>query len=205
MKGGIIKGFGVVGTIYVLGFDVFHKIDKERNGPKAVRSPERTMVAFFSDLPEIRDELIDRILTSDDNTIRKNLKASQGQRRAEYFLGASVARLDHTRSNQVLKPYDLRSLYWLGPISKIDVFEFVSHICSVVGLENLAKIANLLCQDPHAFYSRGWPDLMILGPNEFRFVEVKTTDKLHRSQIITMPEMHKVGGLDISVLQLVKG
>jgi hypothetical protein len=54
-------------------------------------------------------------------------------------------------------------------------------------------------------YNRnGWPDLTLIKDNTVRFVEVKTTDKLHASQLITIPEIVKETGLKVSVLKLDK-
>jgi hypothetical protein len=51
--------------------------------------------------------------------------------------------------------------------------------------------------------SQGWPDLAIVKDNNVRFIEVKQKDKLKRSQIITISELKKSTGLDISVLKII--
>lgn len=72
------------------------------------------------------------------------------------------------------------------------------------GKHRILAIAQKIFKDPYSYYS-GWPDLMILNANIGpRFVEVKTTDKLHYSQVITISDMKEVAKLDISVLRLTK-
>ena len=41
-------------------------------------------------------------------------------------------------------------------------------------------------------YGNGWPDLTLIKDNEVLFIEVKTTDKMHESQLITIPEMRSI-------------
>lgn len=48
----------------------------------------------------------------------------------------------------------------------------------------------------------GWPDLTLIKNNRLKFVEVKTSDKLHASQIITIPLIIGSINADVSILQL---
>lgn len=51
----------------------------------------------------------------------------------------------------------------------------------------------------------GWPDLTIKKGNEFRFIEIKTTDKLHASQISTLTSFNKLrSSLHAEVIKVVK-
>ncbi|WP_371264495.1 VRR-NUC domain-containing protein, partial [Salmonella enterica] len=36
-------------------------------------------------------------------------------------------------------------------------------------------------------YRSGWPDLTLIRDKSIKFVEVKTTDNLHKSQLTTIP------------------
>ena len=50
-------------------------------------------------------------------------------------------------------------------------------------------------------YRAGWPDLTVVG-DSLRFVEVKTTDLLHESQIRFAKELALPLGLQCEVVQL---
>lgn len=78
----------------------------------------------------------------------------------------------------------------------------VGRIYDALGPEALAAIARLLFLDPYA-YVKGWPDIAAVRSNELRLVEVKTTDKLIPSQLITIPDMIRVADLSVVVWRLV--
>lgn len=75
-------------------------------------------------------------------------------------------------------------------------------ILEAVGVRRLAAVAAQVFTDPYAYY-HGWPDLMVLTPDgRLDFIEVKTTDRLHYGQIITMADMRNAAHLEMSVLCL---
>lgn len=49
-----------------------------------------------------------------------------------------------------------------------------------------------------------WPDLTIVKGNEVKFIEVKTTDKLHKSQLVTIPTFRKIIPYDFSVCRVIR-
>jgi len=53
------------------------------------------------------------------------------------------------------------------------------------------RLAKKIAEDPYTF-RKGWPDLTIVKGEDVQFIEVKTTDKLHKSQLKTIPEMKKI-------------
>ncbi|KGJ89616.1 VRR-NUC domain-containing protein [Colwellia psychrerythraea] len=63
------------------------------------------------------------------------------------------------------------------------------------------NVAKKISEDPYDF-RKGWPDLTIIKDNEIRFVEVKTTDKLKKSQMKTIPEMDSILPCVFSVLKV---
>lgn len=63
------------------------------------------------------------------------------------------------------------------------------------------KIAIKLAEDPYE-YSKGWPDLTIIKDKEVYLVEIKTTDKLHSSQIKMIPILREVLPFEISIYQI---
>lgn len=72
-----------------------------------------------------------------------------------------------------------------------------------LGNENLAGIARKYFTDPAAF-NKGWPDITAIdSKNDVTLFEVKTTDKFHPSQIVTIKEMSPFFKTEIIQLQRV--
>lgn len=68
---------------------------------------------------------------------------------------------------------------------------FLISLYEAIGNKTLYEIARTYFTDPSSF-GGGWPDLTTIDHNNVvRLYEVKTTDKLLRSQIITISEMSK--------------
>ena len=70
-----------------------------------------------------------------------------------------------------------------------------------LGAKKMAEIASIFVQDPYAFRA-GWPDLTLTRDGKLLFVEIKTTDKLHTSQVRTIYEMVKPANLDVRVVRV---
>lgn len=72
-----------------------------------------------------------------------------------------------------------------------------------LGNEKLAKIAKKYFLDPAAF-NKGWPDITAIDiKNNVTLLEVKTTDKFHPSQIVTIKEMSRFFRIEVIHLQRV--
>lgn len=70
--------------------------------------------------------------------------------------------------------------------------EKILAIASALTMPCLSSIVRAIALDPYTFRS-GWPDLTIVDKGgNFLWTEVKTTDKLHRSQITTITEMRSL-------------
>lgn len=82
--------------------------------------------------------------------------------------------------------------------------EALMGIWTALGAEQLAALASIFVKDPYSFRA-GWPDLTLSRDNAIRFVEVKTTDKLHASQRDTIRELLLPAGMDVSVVRLKAG
>lgn len=78
---------------------------------------------------------------------------------------------------------------------------FVRQLASIVDRSLLTKIANLFFEKPYE-YRAGWPDLSVLDGHRLSFVEVKTTDLLHASQLRFAKEIAAPLGLHCQVIQL---
>lgn len=76
-------------------------------------------------------------------------------------------------------------------------------IWNALGCGGWARVAEAFMKDPYTF-SAGWPDLTIATGPDLKFVEIKTTDKLHSSQKTTISEFLLPLGLSVSVAKLVQ-
>ena len=65
------------------------------------------------------------------------------------------------------------------------------------------NLANKINEDPYKFRS-GWPDLTIVKNEDVQFIEVKTIDKLHLSQLYTIPVMREILPFKFRVVKLRK-
>jgi hypothetical protein len=79
--------------------------------------------------------------------------------------------------------------------------ELVQELFRALGNARCTAIARRFLEDPYA-YSKGWPDLVWVDGSRVGLIEVKTTDRLHPSQIITIPDMREVANLPVEVAQV---
>lgn len=79
--------------------------------------------------------------------------------------------------------------------------ETIRALYRVIGPIKLAEITHAIAKDPYAYRS-GWPDLTLTNYSEIRWIEVKTTDRLHLSQIQTIARMKSVVPGTFEVVQL---
>lgn len=64
----------------------------------------------------------------------------------------------------------------------------VASIFDTLTSERLAEITSVIMEDPYK-YRAGWPDLTMTNGTELLWAEIKTTDRLHMSQITTLHRM----------------
>ncbi len=69
--------------------------------------------------------------------------------------------------------------------------EFANAMYDAININIYIALANKFAEDPYRYRS-GWPDLTLIKGNEVQFIEVKTSDKLHESQLVTIPVMRKI-------------
>lgn len=81
--------------------------------------------------------------------------------------------------------------------------DFAMALFNATNKDHFVEVANKLAEDPYV-YRNGWPDLTLIKDKKVLFVEVKTTDKLHDSQLITIPTMCKIFPFKFTVCKLVK-
>lgn len=79
--------------------------------------------------------------------------------------------------------------------------EAMASIFDTLTSERLAKITLAIMEDPYK-YRAGWPDLTMTSGTELLWAEIKTTDRLHMSQITTLHRMMPLLPGKIRVVQL---
>ena len=80
--------------------------------------------------------------------------------------------------------------------------EFYKNLYSFLGIEFIRKLIKLIIYNPQN-YATGWPDIVVLEKEPY-FIEVKTTDRFHISQIITMRDVIKKIGIPIKCVKVTK-
>ncbi len=78
----------------------------------------------------------------------------------------------------------------------------IASLFDTLGAERLAQITSAIMEDPY-LYRAGWPDLTMTNGTEMLWAEIKTTDRLHMSQITTLHRMKPLLPGKIRVIQLV--
>jgi hypothetical protein len=78
--------------------------------------------------------------------------------------------------------------------------EALAAIWRAMSSSRLAQLAGFIFQNPD--YRAGWPDLTLARGDELRFVEIKTTDKLHSSQRAVFSEVLKPWGATVTVMKI---
>ncbi len=79
--------------------------------------------------------------------------------------------------------------------------EFAEAMFEALSKETFVEIAEWISQSVE--HRNGWPDLTLVKDGQVKFVEIKTTDKLHRSQLITIPSLKKDLKQSVELLKLV--
>jgi len=80
-------------------------------------------------------------------------------------------------------------------------YDFLLSLSCAVDADFLSQVASVFMKNPYGYRS-GWPDLTIINAQGVSFVEVKTTDRLHESQLRFAGEVAKPLRLACSVIQL---
>ena len=78
--------------------------------------------------------------------------------------------------------------------------EFAVAVFDAVKTDTFIKLATQLALEPTL--RNGWPDLTLIRNNVIHFIEVKTSDRLHCSQLVTIPILREILPFNISVYRL---
>ena len=79
--------------------------------------------------------------------------------------------------------------------------EVMVALFKVIGGTRLRQFTEAIAEDPYQ-YRNGWPDLTLTNGQEIIWAEIKTTDKLHMSQITTIHRMKPLMHGAIQVVRL---
>lgn len=119
---------------------------------------------------------------------------------------ALIRAIDDSEKGHVIRTYrKMKSCqggdiwFWSGQNGMTE--KLVVALFEILGRNRLRRIAKVFLNDPF-LYSTGWPDLLVIMDGVPRFIEVKTTDRLHVSQIIVMPEMMAAGDLEFEIVRI---
>lgn len=77
---------------------------------------------------------------------------------------------------------------------------FIEKMFDAFTKDEYCLIAKWIAMNPE--HRNGWPDLTLVKEGMVRFIEVKTTDKLHNSQLITIPAIKQLINTEIQVIKL---
>lgn len=69
--------------------------------------------------------------------------------------------------------------------------EFALAMYDAIDIDLYIAIARKIAEDPYT-YRAGWPDLTLVKGDDVLSIEVKTTDTLHDSQLLTIPVMRHI-------------
>lgn len=174
------EGGAITLLLYCLCFERLYRLCMKHWGnAQTARSFMYTSIMCYADLleehPDLPERMVDDIATTGERAVTyafDTLKSWQGS-------GEGWAFRD-----------------WVG----VDR-ELVHVLFRALGNAGCVAIAQRFLEDPYA-YSKGWPDLVWVDGPRVGLIEVKTTDRLHPSQIITIPEMREAADLPVEVAQV---
>lgn len=81
--------------------------------------------------------------------------------------------------------------------------DIMSSLFTAIGAEQLAQITAAIMENPYS-YRAGWPDLTMVNGSDMLWVEIKTIDRLHMSQVMTIFRMKSLLPGIMRVVQLTK-
>lgn len=85
------------------------------------------------------------------------------------------------------------------PLQMVAMFD---EIYRALGVEKVKALIYMFFTNPLAYNYRGWPDLFVIETDSAYCVEVKTTDRLHLNQLVTIPDLVQYTGIPVKVVRL---
>lgn len=129
------------------------------------------------------------------------------------FLEAQLTILKDSRIEILEAMYEISENKFLDNFSEIIQFSFIQKVypglttqfaedfIQAIDRKNIVSITNKFFEAPYE-YRKGWPDLTLVKNNEIKFVEVKTYDRLHRSQINILTEFREIIPFSFEIVKL---
>lgn len=118
-------------------------------------------------------------------------------------LEAVIGQIKHTTKEKYLAAFmEINSCFLVRESYPGLTLEFAEALYDAVPKADFVKLARWISINPS--HRNGWPDLTLIKEGQLMLVEVKTTDKLHHSQLVTIPALIKEIKADVSVLKLIK-
>lgn len=81
-------------------------------------------------------------------------------------------------------------------------YEVCEHLFKSINRDTLISLTLKIATNPYKF-RKGWPDITLFNNKTVRFVEVKTSDSLTESQMITIPMIKEILPFEITVIRLI--
>lgn len=93
---------------------------------------------------------------------------------------------------------------WGGPFfAGADSLDLLIDLFNALGEEKIKDFIIFMALN-NDLVCTGWPDLVVFEKGNYYFIEVKTTDKLHISQIITINKIIKDLGIKVKCIKIKK-
>jgi hypothetical protein len=116
---------------------------------------------------------------------------------AEYLASFDI---DHCQTNfAVCSPFLQKIIMDETPSQIVNLFD---DIYRALGVEKVKSLIRMYFANPLAYNYRGWPDLFVIENDSTYFVEVKTTDRLHLNQLVTISDLTQYTEIPVRVVRL---
>ena len=109
--------------------------------------------------------------------------------------------VEHANADMIARNFDAIYRFQIQEYYPGLTKETIVALFNVIGGARLRQFTEAIAEDPYQ-YRNGWPDLTLTNGKEFIWAEIKTTDKLHMSQITTIHRMKPLMHGAIQVVRL---
>ncbi|EHA6959117.1 VRR-NUC domain-containing protein [Vibrio parahaemolyticus] len=129
------------------------------------------------------------------------------------YLEAQLTILEDRAEEIIWSMADVNEKRYVANFNEIITTPFIAHeypelslefglaIFRAIDVSTFISLAKLIVTEPYSYRS-GWPDLTLIKNDTVLFVEVKTSDKLHASQIATIPAIRNILPYEFKVVKI---
>lgn len=115
-----------------------------------------------------------------------------------------ISEIDIIPKDNFLKNFsEIISTSFIASLYPELTIKFANDFYNSINRNHMKNIAIKFSEDPYK-YRAGWPDLILIRGGDIQFVEIKTSDKLHLSQIYTISAMKSVVPYKFKVVRVKK-